>query len=152
MSLMLRRSKQTLLALVFATLLGCATTPIPAYEDRDQPVSLQDLEILDRASELLSNESVWNRKDTRECPPDAQTLSLFCALQKASVEVLGSYDHRRAALQEVRFAIEDATKGREFAHRLMDFNNLPDTQFSDIKGILVAARAKVATRLAAGGR
>ena len=153
MSFMRQKGKQALLALMFATLLGCATAPIPAYEDRDQPVSLKDLEILDRASELLSNESVWNRKDTRECPPDAQTLSLFCALQKASVEVLGSYDHRRAALQDVRFAIEDVTKGREFEHRLMDFNNLPETQFSDIRDILVAARAKVATRLAAeGGR
>ena len=152
MSFMRQKSKQALLTLLFAGLFGCATTPIPAYEDRDQPVSQKDLEILDRASDLLANESEWNRKDTRECPPDAKTLSLFCALQKASVEVLGSYDHRRAALQEVRFAIEDATKGREFAHRLMDFNNLPETQFSDIKGILVAARAKVATRLASVGR
>lgn len=151
MSLMRRRSKQTLLALVFATLLGCATTPIPAYEDRDQPVSVKDLEILDRASDLLANESVWNRKDTRECPPQAKTLSLFCALRRASIEVLGTYDHRRAALQDVRFAIEDVTQGREFEHRLMDFNNLPDTQFSDIKSILAAARAKVSTRLAAEG-
>ena len=137
------------LALMFAALVGCATTPIPAYEDREQPVSAQDLAILDEADAILSNESTWNRKDTRECPPDAKSFSLFCSLQKASIAVLGTYDHRRAALQEVRFAVEDATNGREFEHRLMDYNNLPETQFSDIKRILAAAKAKVVARLEA---
>ncbi len=140
-------SRAIMLHFVLAALFGCATAPIPAYEDRNQPVSLKDLEILDRTDALLANESVWNRKDTRECPPDAKALSLFCALQKASIEVLGTYDHRRAALQEVRFTVEDATKGQGFEHRLMDYNNLPETQFSDIKNILVAARAKVVARL-----
>ena len=139
------------LGLLLAVLTGCAT-PLPAYEDRDQPVSVNDLEILDRANALLASESDWNRRDTRECPPDAQSLSLFCALQKASIEVLGTYDHRRAALQEVRFAVEDATRGREFEHRLMDFNNLPETTFGDIKAILAAARAKVASQLEAEDR
>lgn len=92
------------------------------------------------------------QKRHKRMPPDAKTLSLFCALKKASIEVIGVYDHRRAAVQNVRFAIEDVTKGREFEHRLMDFNNLPDTQFSDIKGLLVAARAKVARHLAAQDR
>jgi hypothetical protein len=141
--------KQIAFGLVFAVLAGCATAPTPAYEDRDQPVSLKDVEILDKANALLADESDWNRKDTRECPPDAQTLSLFCALQKASIEALGSYDHRRVALQEVRFAIEDVSGGREFEHRLMDFNNLPATTFGDIKKVLAIARAKVAARLAA---
>jgi hypothetical protein len=122
---------------------------MPAYEDRDQSVSVTDVEILDKANALLVSESDWNRKDTRECPPDAQTLSLFCALHEASIEVLGSYDHRRVALQEVRFAIEEVSGGRDFEHRLMDFNNLPATTFSDIKKVLAMARAKVAARLAA---
>ncbi|WP_457097775.1 DUF6197 family protein [Lysobacter sp. P5_B9] len=144
-----RQRKNLALGLVFAALVGCATAPTPAYEDRDQPVSLKDVEILDKADALLADESDWNRKDTRECPPDAQTLSLFCALQEASIEALGSYDHRRVALQEVRFAIEDVSGGREFEHRLMDFNNLPETTFDDIKKVLAIARAKVAARLAA---
>jgi len=79
---------------------------------------------------------------TRECPTDAETRSLFCALHDASIEVLGTYDHRGAALQDVRFAVEDATKGREFDHRPMDFDNLPETQFTGIKSILSAARTK----------
>jgi hypothetical protein len=72
---------------------------------------------------------------------------LFCALQAASIEVLGQYDHRRVALQEVRFAIERVSGGREFEHRLMDFNNLPGTTFDDIKKVLTMARENVASRL-----
>jgi hypothetical protein len=119
----------------------------PAYEQRDRPVTADDLKILKRADEILSNESKWNRKDDRTCKPDATTWSLFCALHQASIEVLGEYDHRRVALQEVRFAIEDVSKGKEFEHRLMDYNNLPTTQFKDIKLVLKMATDKVAARL-----
>jgi len=124
----------------------------PAYEQRDQPVTKEDLLILQRADKILSGEAVWNRKDTRVCKPEDTTWSLFCALQKASVEILGSYDHRRVALQEVRFVIEDLTKGKEFNHRLMDYNNLPSTQFKDIKKVLKLATDRVAARLKAQKR
>ncbi|MEP7273354.1 MAG: hypothetical protein ABI882_17780, partial [Acidobacteriota bacterium] len=70
-----------------------------------------------------------------------------CALQRASVDILGKYDHRRVALQEVRFAVEDATRGRQFEHRLRDFNNLPETQFVDVKKILRVATDRVKSRL-----
>ena len=152
MSLNLIGIRTIALTVVFAALAGCATTPTPSYEDREQAVSAQDLAILDGADAILAEEADWNRHDTRECPPGATTFSLFCALQKASIDILGAYDHRRVALQEVRFAVEDATKGREFEHRLMDYNNLPETRFSDIKRDLAAARARVAARLGAASR
>ena len=57
-------------------------------ERRDQPVTKEDLRILERASEILSSAAVWNRHDTRECHPSDTTWSLFCALEKASREVL----------------------------------------------------------------
>jgi hypothetical protein len=118
-------------------------------ERRDQPVTNDDLRILLRADELLKSESVWNRKDDRECDDDeaAGKRSLFCALQKACIDVLGAYDHRRVALQEVRFAVEDATRGQEFEHRLRDFNNLPTTQLADIKKVLRVATDRVQARL-----
>ena len=118
-------------------------------EQRDQPVSTEDLRILQRAGELLKDESVWNRKDDRECDDDEATgkRSLFCALQKACIEVLGAYDHRRVALQEVRFAVEDATRGRNFEHRLRDFNNLPTTRLADIRKVLQVATDRVKSRL-----
>ena len=53
------------------------------------------------------------------------------------------------ALQEVRFAVEDVTKGIEFEHRMMDYNNLPSTTFSDIKHVIKMATDRVSARLAA---
>jgi hypothetical protein len=142
----LRAAAIVLLAIASILAAGCATTP--AYEQRNQPVDQNDLRILDRAAALLPDEAHWNRHDTRECDPNATSLSLFCALQKASIEVLGQYDHRRVALQEVRFAIEEVSGGREFEHRLMDFNNLPETTLDDVKKVLSIARSRVAERLA----
>jgi len=121
------------------------------FEQRDLPVTNEDLLILTKAGELLKDESVWNRADDRECKDDEVTgkRSLFCALQKASIDVLGTYDHRRVALQEVRFAVEDATRGRDFEHRLRDFNNLPTTRLADVKAVLRVATDRVRSRLKA---
>jgi hypothetical protein len=119
----------------------------PEAERRDLPVTTQDLSILDRADAILSDPARWNRQDDRICKPEDTTWSLFCALQRASVEVLGSYDHRRAALQEVRFAIEAAAPDQVFEHRLRDYNNLPTTRFEDVKVVLHVARQRVADLL-----
>ena len=123
----------------------------PELERRDQPVTDDDLRILLQTAELLKDESAWNRKDDRECVDDEATgkRSLFCALQRASIDVLGVYDHRRVALQEVRFAVEDATRGQEFHHRLRDFNNLPTTRLVDIRKVLRVATDRVESRLKA---
>lgn len=127
------------------------------YEARDLPVTDRDLLTLERAAELLASESKWNRNDDRRCDDDEalDKRSLFCALQRASADAYGSHDssrvadHRRVALQEVRFAVEEATRGRELEHRMMDFNNLPDTTFADIHRVLVKATARVKARLSA---
>jgi len=127
------------------------------YETRDLPVSDSDLRTLERAAELLASEARWNRNDDRRCADDEamDKRSLFCALQRASAYAYGSHessrvaDHRRVALQEVRFAVEEATRGRELEHRLMDFNNLPDTTFADIQRVLAKATTRVRARLSA---
>lgn len=123
-------------------------------ERRDQPVTGDDLRILLRASELLKDESVWNRNDDRICDDDEATgkRSLFCPLQKACIEVLGKYDDRRVALQEVRFAVEEATAGRDFEHRMRDFNNLAETRLVDIKRVLQVATDRVKDRLKSNER
>ncbi len=120
-----------------------------AISESSRAVTDQDLRILLRADELLPDESAWNRSDDRVCNDDESTgkRSLFCALHKACVEVVGVYDHRRVALQEVRFVVEEATRGRELEHRLRDYNNLAETRFSDIKSILAAAIKRVRERL-----
>jgi hypothetical protein len=130
--------------------LGCAAPPGPerlAAERRDQPVDENDLRILERASAILSTEARWNRADDRDCPPRALAWSLFCALHDASLEVTGVYEHRRVCLQEVRFVVEDETRGRELEHRLMDWNNLPGTTFADVKRVLGVATERVRARL-----
>jgi len=116
-------------------------------DERDRPVTKEDVQILERAMATLSEESRWNRKDNRECPPAAVRWSLYCALHDASLHVLGTYDHRRVALQEVRFAIEEVAQDQAFQHRLMDFNNLPSTSLADIRTVLEIARRRVAERL-----
>ena len=117
-------------------------------ERRNQPVTVDDLRILEKADAFLKDESVWNRNDDRQCADDKASgkWSLSCALDVACIEVLGQYDHTRAALQEVRFAVEEATAGRQFEGRLMGFNNLPETRFEDIKRVLRVARERVAAR------
>ena len=46
-----------------------------------------DLRLLQRADELLSSPARWNRHDTRICLPSATSLSLYCALQQASLDL-----------------------------------------------------------------
>ncbi len=119
------------------------------HERRGQPVTVEDLRILEKADAFLKDESAWNRKDDRQCDDDKARgrWSLSCALDVACIEVLGQYDHTRAALQEVRFVVEEVTAGRQFEGRLMGFNNLPETRFADIKQVLRLARERVAARL-----
>ncbi len=48
------------------------------------PVTKTDLLIIRRSDQILDSEAKWNRVDTRICPDDAKTFSLYCALEKAS--------------------------------------------------------------------
>ena len=67
----------------------------PDDQDARPPVTKVDLEIAKRARALLSSESSWDRADrphitddpTTKCQPDAKQMSLYCALDRATVEV-----------------------------------------------------------------
>ena len=153
----LRQLTLTKKAMMMVVFLGCllalslagAASWVLWLERPNKPVTTDDLRILEKADALLKDESAWNRNDERACDDDRATgkVSLFCALETACTEVLGEYDHRRAALQEVRFVVEEATRGRQFEHRLMDFNNLPETRFDDVKQVLRTSAQRVAARL-----
>jgi len=103
--------------------------------------TLTDLDIIRRADEILSDESKWSKSDDRICEDDisSEKFSLFCALYKASVDIAGSYEHRRAAMQIVRFVIEKYGNERVLEHRLMDWNNHQDTKFSEVKQVLATS-------------
>ena len=107
-------------------------------ENRNLVFDSSDLKIIQRADSILSSPSIWNKQDDRECNDDISTghYSLYCALYKASIEITGVYVHRKAAMQIVRFTLEKYENGRVKNHRLMDWNNHPDTTFDEVKKVL----------------
>ena len=115
--------------------------------DARPPVTVTDLKILKRAGEILDSPAHWNRADDRKCPPGAKTFSLYCALEKATVESGQGFEHRGAALQEVRFVIDEVAAGRNYKHRLMNYNNDQTTTLADIQEVLRIAEDLIALRL-----
>lgn len=107
-------------------------------ENRSLIFDSTDLKIIQRADAILTDSTKWNKKDDRECEDDISTAhySLYCALYKASIEIAGEYVHRRAAMQIVRFTLEKYDNGRVKDHRLMDWNNHPNTSFAELKKVL----------------
>jgi hypothetical protein len=125
-------------------------TANPSGDDSNvrPPVTKADLKIVQRAREILSSPSKWNRADTRVCPPEAKTFSLYCALEKATNEVSGNFKHRGAAMQEARFVIDEiAPKAKNYDHRLMGYNNDATTTFADIQKVFELLEERVAKRL-----
>lgn len=113
------------------------------------PVSRADVRIVQRAQEILNSPSKWNRADTRDCFADAKTFSLYCALEKATNEVSGKFEHRGAAMQEGRFVIDEmAPNGKNYEHRLKDYNNDPATTFADIDNFFRFLEERISKRLA----
>jgi hypothetical protein len=102
-----------------------------------------DLAIIQRATELLPNAQVWNKNDTRQCPPGAQKLSLFCALMQATTEVSGGVHYRQPAMQAVREELNWVDASRIKTHRIMDYNNHADTSLAEVHALLQRAKARV---------
>lgn len=118
---------------------------IPA--NNQLPPTQDDIRIIQRAEALLSNEKVWNRQDSRTCPPNPEKWSLFCALEQATQEVSGSVHYRQPALQMVREVLNEVGDNRLGKHRLMDYNNHPDTTLAEVRGLLRVAQARLEKRL-----
>lgn len=107
-----------------------------------------DLQIAEHAQKILDSPAKWNRADTRKCPTEAKTFSLYCALEKATYEVTGKFEHRGAAMQEARFVIEEVVPDwQKYNHRLMGYNNDPNTAFADIQNVLRLLHERINKRL-----
>src|ERR1700722_3613244 len=92
--------------------------------------------------------SGWNRAGTRVCPADAKTFSLYCALEKATDEVSGKFEHRGAAIEEARFVIDEIAPNRKnYKHRLKVYNNDPTTTFADIQKFFRLFEDRITRRL-----
>jgi hypothetical protein len=108
----------------------------------------EDLRIVRRAREILNSEHAWNRADNRQCPPAAGTVSLYCALEKATQEIAGTFEHRGTAMEDARAIIEETMAHREYDHALMGYNNDPATTFADIQRVFQLTEARIAKRIA----
>jgi len=98
---------------------GVITGEFAKYPQEKDPVEL----------ELYANGLgiLWNRADNRRCRTDAKTWSIYCAIEKATIEVTGGFHHRRPALEVVRVIIDERSAGRPYHHWLMELvpNNRP---------------------------
>jgi hypothetical protein len=120
----------------------------PDDPDARPPVTRDDVRIVQRAKQILNSPEKWNRADNRVCPAEAETFSLYCALEKATDEVSGNFKHRGAAMQEARFVIEDvAPDWKKYDHRLMGYNNDPKTTFADIQKVFRLLEDRIAKHL-----
>ena len=107
------------------------------------PANAVDREILERASTVIASDAVWNRADNRRCPASATTWSIYCAVEKAMIEVTGGFNHRRPAGQVVRRVVDTRSKDRNYQHRMMDYNNDPRTTLDDVRSLFAEAIAKI---------
>ena len=152
-----RATKTYLKGLIFAVLVlpiaikAQGTAQSPGESNVRPPITKTDLQIVKRARSLLNSETNWNRADNRICPAEAKTVSLYCALQMATVELSGKAEHRGAALQEARFVIDEIAVDRNYEHRLMNYNNDPTTTFADIQEVLRITESLITLRLKANG-
>ncbi len=136
---------------------AASTAGASQEQDAHAPVTRADLHIAERAKVLLRAESAWDRNDkphiegdaSTACRPAAKEMSLYCALERATVEVTGNFDHRGAVMQEARFVIEETEPRWEtkYHHLLVDYNNDPHTTFKDIQKLLQTVDQRIARRL-----
>jgi len=125
-------------------LAGCSTPFIGVDMYR---LTEDDVLIIQTARSLLNEEGQWAHHEETQCDLKATAWTLFCALQKASYDVLGEFQLRRPALEEVRVVVEQLA-GQTFERRLIDFNNRSETSFEDIQKALDIALGRIKARLA----
>jgi hypothetical protein len=123
------------------------TLSLTIAANRQLPPTMDDIRIIQRASVLLFDEKTWNREDNSTCPPNPQTWSLFCALNQATFEISGGIHYRQPALQMAREVLNEVGGSRLGKHRLMDYNNHPDTTLAEIQHLLQTAQTRLEQRL-----
>jgi very-short-patch-repair endonuclease len=114
--------------------------------NRQLPPTVDDIKIIERAIALIPNKDIWNKEDTRQCPAGQTKISLFCAMMQATTEVSGGVHYRQPAMQAVREVLNEVGGDRVKLHRIMDYNNHPDTTLEEIHALLRRAETKLKAR------
>jgi len=142
-----------ILLIVSVLSFGAQNSNVGDSPDANPPVTRDDIHIVLRAREILSSPAKWNRADNRKCAANATTYSLYCALEQATKEISGTFEHRGAVMQQARFVIdEDLAKGNHYDHRLMDYNNDPKTTFANVQTFFALLEKRIEKRLDAQER
>lgn len=145
------RPQTCVVALILCGLAMTQPTAAAQSGDNSQsrpPVSKSDVEIVKKARQILNSPQKWNRADNRICPDTETKFSLYCALEEATYEVTGDFAHRGAAMQEARFVIgDDLAPENNYHHRLMDYNNDPQTTFADVGRFFDFLQGRIEARL-----
>lgn len=102
-----------------------------------------DRAILKRADVILSAANLWSRADDRKCLPTATSWSIYCAAERATIEITGGFHHRRPAMELVRQIVDERSKGRSYHHRLMDYNNDASTTLADVHSLFAEAIGRI---------
>jgi len=110
---------------------------------QEVPPNELDREILQHAAAIITSDAVWNRADNRKCPPTATTWSIYCAEERASIEVTGGFHHRRPAMELVRQIVDERTKRKTYQHRLMGYNNDSTTRLEDVRSLFAEAMSRI---------
>jgi hypothetical protein len=97
---------------------------------------------------MLGSEAAWNRADNRQCPPNWKVISLYCALEKATQDVTGTFEHRSTVMEDARSAIEEiAPHHPDYGHLLMGYNNDPSTTFANVQKVLRLTEERISKRI-----
>jgi hypothetical protein len=124
-----------------------ANLSITIDANRQLPPTADDVKIVERATALLADEKVWNKNDDRKCAPNPTQWSVFCAMMQATDEVSGGIHYRQPAMQALRETVAEIGGERVKKHRLMDYNNHPDTTLADIHNLLKLTQARLEKRM-----
>jgi hypothetical protein len=76
-------------------------------------------------------------------PGDSDHVEHYCAVERAQLDIVGAFHHRRPAGELVREIVEARTKDRKYPHRMMGYNNDPTTHLSDVKSLFAEAIARI---------
>jgi len=113
------------------------------------PASASDLDVLKLARSLLDSPAKWNRADDQKCPAGAPTVSVFCALELAAIQLKGNFDNNGAAIEEARSVVsETAPNAKKYGPRLTDFNNDPTVSFDDVQKLFRLVEERLTKRAA----
>jgi hypothetical protein len=123
-----------------------ATPPAPSAATPRSPTQA-DLQVLQRARDLLDSPERWNRHDDQNCKKQTKTISLFCAMDKASNETPGNSG---AVMQEARAQITEMDPTQQkYKARLTDYNNDPTVTFADLQKFFADLQLRLTDHLTA---